>query len=186
MLYLAEVQNSGRLRGRRSLLKLLMRLESGLVWSPLAEETIVAASQINRPYPGLLVLVELDSSQRIGQIQEATPVLLKTLQNLSLLQAKLRHQQAEIEEWKNSLIYQAQILSKRTAEFEKRLQELRQLDGYQNPDRLKLLEYEYDTLQVQQLEVSGGRQKMQNLETEVASFVQQLHEELTELQLPNH
>lgn len=184
MLYLAQVQNSGSLIGRRTELKLLMRLKSGLVWSPLTEQSVLPAPDINRLHEGVLVLVELDAEGRVGRIQEATQLLIKTLQNFSTLQDKLRSQQVEIDAWKNSLIYQAQVLTRRAFEFEHRLAELRKSNLRHHPEQLKQLEYDYETLQLQRLEVTGARQKMEDLENEIDNFVQQIHEDLAEFKHP--
>lgn len=185
MLYLAQVQTTGSLIAKRSELKLLMRLESGLIWSPLPDQPVILAPEVSRLHKGILVLVEVDVNGQVGRVQEATQLLLKTLQHSSALQEKVRMQQAEIEAWKNSLIYQAQVLTQRALEFEERLAELRRthLQNHR-PEQLRQFEHEYETLQLQRREVIGARQKMQELEVEVAGFVHHLHEDLVKFQQP--
>lgn len=185
MLYLAQVQITGSLITKRLELKLLMRLESGLIWSPLPDQPLISAPEVGRLHDGVLVLVEVDVKGQVGRVQEATQLLLKTLQHSSALQEKIRLQQAEIEAWKNSLIYQAQVLTQRALEFEERLLELRRTHSQNHrPEKLRQLEYEYETLQLQRREVIGARQKMQELEVEVAGFVHQLHEDVAKFQQP--
>lgn len=187
MLYLAQVQTTGGLIAKRLELKLLMRLESGLIWSPLPDQPVISAPEVGRLRDGVLVLVEVDINGQVSKVQEATQLLLKTLQHSSALQEKVRMQQAEIEAWKNSLIYQAQVLTQRALEFEERLAELRRTPLHNHrPEQLRQLEHEYETLQLQRREVIGARQKMQELGAEVASFAHQLHEDLLKLQQPGN
>lgn len=155
-------QNRG-LINRRAELKLLAELKPGLVWAEINPEVIPApeASQFS---PGVLVLVELQSQHRIVKLQDATSLLVKSLQNTSLLQEKLSVQRAELNEWKYSLIYQAQVLNHRTTEFEQRLQELRCMEPSDRLDHLQKLGDEYDDLQMQRSEITGANQKMQNLD----------------------
>ena len=162
MLYLAQVQQSSGLINRKTELKLLAELKPGLVWSEMAPEVIPApeASQFSS---GVLVLAELQDQHRIVKVKDATSLLVKSLQKTSLLQEKLSVQRAELNEWKHSLIYQAQVLNHRTVEFEQRLQELRQMEAGDRLDQLKHLGDEYEDLQMQRSEINGASQKMQNL-----------------------
>ena len=133
MLYLAEVQKQkGGLLGSSSKtgLKLLACQRKDQSWTTVSEETIGAeeASKLN---DGVLVLVEINSSHQVQRIQEAGHPLVNILQNFSRQLEKFKNKEQEIDQWKESLTFQAQEFNRREMEMETRLEELQHLEEEQ-------------------------------------------------------
>ena len=150
MLYLAEVQKQkGGLLGSSSKtgLKLLACQRKDQSWATVSEETIGAeeASKLN---DGVLVLVEINSSHQVQRIQEAGHPLVNILQNFSRQLEKFKNKEQEIDQWKESLTFQAQEFNRREMEMETRLEELQHLEEEQQ---------QFDT----------QREEIQNLQAEI-------------------
>jgi hypothetical protein len=119
VLYLAEVQKkSGVFGGGKADLKLLacQRADS---WSAVPNQEIVAAEEANSLNPGALVLVDLTANKQVQRLRQDTPgELLKILQSFSRQIDKYKKNSEEIEQWKESLIFQSEELQRREEEIQ--------------------------------------------------------------------
>ncbi|MBD0387627.1 MAG: hypothetical protein ICV54_14185, partial [Nostoc sp. C3-bin3] len=156
-LYLAEVQKQkgGLLSGgAKTELKLLACQRTDQNWNTVSEEVIGAedASKLN---DGALVLVELNPNRQVQRIQEAGRPLVNILQNFSRQLEKFKLKEDEIDQWKQSLTFQAQELNRREMDMEVRSEQLQQLED------------ELQQLEEQKQEVDTSRQEIERLQTEV-------------------
>ncbi|AUB36969.1 Chromosome segregation ATPase [Nostoc flagelliforme CCNUN1] len=157
MLYLAEVQKQkgGLLSGGgKTELKLLACQRTDQNWSPVSEE-VIAAEDASKLNDGALVLVELNPNRQVQRIQEAGRPLVNILQNFSRQLEKFKLKEDEIDQWKQSLTFQAQELNRREMDMEVR------------SEQLQLLEEELQQLEEQKQEVDTSRQEIERLQTEV-------------------
>ncbi|WP_413171284.1 pilus motility taxis protein HmpF [Anabaena azotica] len=164
MLYLAEVQKQkgGLLGGgSKTELKLLACQRSDQNWSTVSEETIGAeeASKLN---DGALVLVELSPNRQVQRIQEAGRPLVNILQNFSRQMEKFKLKEDEIDQWKQSLMFQVQELNRREMDMESRWEQLQHL------------EHEVQDLEKQKQEVKSSREQIEQLRAEVERNRQEL------------
>ncbi|MTJ15502.1 pilus motility taxis protein HmpF [Dolichospermum sp. UHCC 0299] len=129
MLYLAEVQKpkSGLLGSGKSALKLIACQRNDQNWSPIPNEIIIAdqASKLN---DRALVLVELSPNRLVQRIQDAGRPLVNILQNFSQQVQKFKLKEEEIDQWKQSLMIQAQELNRRETEMEFRWEQVQRLE----------------------------------------------------------
>jgi hypothetical protein len=124
LLYLASIHDKTGFIHRQTELKLLAKLDDGMVWHPLPRVQVLV-SELGNPFSvGSLVIVETNDLQSVLSLKEATQLLVNALANVSLLHRKVREHQQEIDDWKSSLIYQTQVLSQRKLEIEKSLEEI--------------------------------------------------------------
>ncbi|MBD2688648.1 hypothetical protein H6G87_06090 [Synechococcus elongatus FACHB-1061] len=147
MLYLAEVGKRGGLFGGNKVefrLIAFQRPDEG--WQVLPEEEVLASDKTCDFSPGALVLLDLNNSRQVQRIQEATQRLLGFLREFSRLQERYRAQEAEVEQWKESLSIQSQELSRRQQEFENRQDQLQQLQA----ELFQLEEQKQEALAIQQ------------------------------------
>ncbi|WP_375505439.1 pilus motility taxis protein HmpF [uncultured Nostoc sp.] len=157
MLYLAEVQKQkgGLLSGGgKTELKLLACQRTDQNWSPVSEE-VIAAEDASKLNDGALVLVELNPNRQVQRIQEAGRPLVNILQNFSRQLEKFKLKEDEIDQWKQSLTFQAQELNRREMDMEVRSEQLHNME-----DELQQLEQ-------QKQEVDTSRQEIERLQTEV-------------------
>ena len=158
MLYLAEVQKqkSGLLGSGKSELKLIACQRNDQNWSPIPDEMIIAdeASKLN---DRALVLVELSPNRRVQQIQDARRPLVNILQNFSRQVEKFKLKEEEIDQWKQSLMIQAQELNRRETEMEFRWEQVQRL------------EYDSKRIDTQKHSVDTSRTEIDQLRTEVES-----------------
>ncbi|RUS96514.1 hypothetical protein DSM106972_087010 [Dulcicalothrix desertica PCC 7102] len=164
MLYLAEVQKQkgGLLGGgSKAELKLLACQRNDQSWSAVSEEVISAedASKLN---DGALVMVELSPTRQVQRIQEAGRPLATILQNYSRQVEKFKAKEEEINQWKESLTFQAQELSRRELEMEDRMAQLQQL------------EEECQNLDSEKQEVDNSRAEIETLKQEIEKRSQEL------------
>jgi chromosome segregation ATPase len=163
VLYLAEVQKQkgGLLSGGKAELKLLACQRNDQSWSSITEEVITAeeASKLN---DGAMVMVELSPQRQVQRIQEAGKPLVNILQNYSRLVEKFKAKEEEIDQWKESLTFQAQELSRRELEMEDRMAQLQQL------------EEECQNLDSQQQAVDSSRAEFERLTEEIERNRQEL------------
>nr|WP_202895393.1 pilus motility taxis protein HmpF [Iningainema tapete] len=162
-MYLAEVQKQkgGLLgSGAKTELKLLACQRTDQSWSTASEEA-VAAEEANKLNDGVLVLVEMNNRQ-VQRIQEASRPLVNVLQNFSRQVEKFKHKEEEIDQWKQSLTFQAQELNRREMDFEARLEQL------QNT------EVEIQRLEGQKQELETSREEIEQLRQEIARNRQEL------------
>ncbi|MBS9383155.1 MAG: pilus motility taxis protein HmpF [Dolichospermum sp. BR01] len=158
MMYLAEVQKqkSGLLGSGKSELKLIACQRNDQNWSPIPDEIIIAdeASKLN---DGALVLVELSPNRQVQRIQDAGRPLVNILQNFSRQVEKFKLQEEEIDQWKQSLIIQAQELNRRATEMEFRWEQVQRL------------EHDSKRIDTQKHSVDTSRTEIDRLRTEVES-----------------
>lgn len=164
MLYLAEVQKQkgGLLSGgSKTELKLLACQRSDQNWGNVSEETI-AADEASKLNDGALVLVELSPNRQVQRIQEAGRPLVNILQNFSRQMEKFKLKEDEIDQWKQSLMFQVQELNRREMDMESRLEQLQHL------------ETEVQSLEKNKQAVETSRQQIEKLRTEVERNRQEL------------
>ncbi|MBN3959040.1 pilus motility taxis protein HmpF [Nostoc sp. NMS8] len=164
MLYLAEVQKQkgGLLSGgAKTELKLLACQRTDQNWSPVSEE-VIAAEDASKLNDGALVLAELNPNRQVQRIQEAGRPLVNILQNFSRQLEKFKLKEDEIDQWKQSLTFQAQELNRREMDMEVRSEQLQQL------------EEELQHLEEQKQEVDTSRQEIERLQGEIERNRQEL------------
>ncbi|MBN3908923.1 MAG: hypothetical protein HWQ35_20925 [Nostoc sp. NMS1] len=157
MLYLAEVQKQkgGLLSGGgKTELKLLACQRTDQNWSTVSEE-VIAAEDASKLNDGALVLVELNPNRQVQRIQEAGRPLVNILQNFSRQLEKFKLKEDEIDQWKQSLTFQAQELNRREMDMEVRSEQLQNMEA------------ELQQLEQQKQEVDTSRQEIERLQTEV-------------------
>ncbi|MGA1285787.1 MAG: pilus motility taxis protein HmpF [Prochlorothrix sp.] len=159
MLYLAEVQkkSGGLLSSSKAVgLKLLAQQRSEDRWQVLANGDVLNSDQVGDFGPGTLVLVDVsDKSGKVQRVKESTRTILNSLQNISRFQDRLKDQEEEIEQWKQSLTYQSQELNRREMEMESRR------------DQMHQLETEMARLEKEKQEALSLREEAQHLRTEL-------------------
>ena len=172
MLYLAEVQKQkgGLLGGgAKTELKLLACQRTDQNWSTVSEDVIPGedASKLN---DGALVLVELNPNRQVQRIQEAGRPLVNILQNFSRQLEKFKLKEDEIDQWKQSLTFQAQELNRREMDMEVRSEQLQEMED------------ESQRLEEQKQEVDTSRQEIERLQAEVKRNRQELEGAWEQLQ----
>ena len=143
MLYLAEVQIQKGFMGNKAMIKLLACQRSEQNWSSVSEELIELAEP-GTLKDGALVLVEVANKKIQRPPQDAARPLIGILQKFSTLQGKFEGQEEEIEQWKQSLTFQAQELNRREMELVAREDELAQLE--EEAEKLEEKRQEIQTL----------------------------------------
>ncbi|MBH8551869.1 hypothetical protein I8751_05645 [Nostocaceae cyanobacterium CENA357] len=164
MLYLAEVQKQkGGLLGGSSKteLKLLACQRTDQNWSTVSEE-VIAAEEASKLNDGALVLVELNPNRQVQRIQEAGRPLVNILQNFSRQLEKFKLKEDEIDQWKESLTFQAQEMNRREMDMEARLEQLQQMED------------EFQQLESQKQEVETSREQIEQLQAEIERNRQEL------------
>jgi DNA repair ATPase RecN len=157
VLYLAEVQKQkgGLLGGGKTELKLLACQRIDESWSTVSEE-VLPAEEASKFSDGVLVLVEMNPNRKVQRIQEAGRPLVNILQNFSRQLQKFKLLEEEINQWKQSLTFQAQEFNRREMDMEERLEQLQQMED------------EFQRLEVQQQQVEASRQEIEKLQTEIS------------------
>ncbi|MBE9051895.1 hypothetical protein IQ243_15985 [Nostocales cyanobacterium LEGE 11386] len=164
MLYLAEVQKQkgGLLSGgAKTELKLLACQRTDQNWSTVSEE-VIAAEDASKLNDGALVLVELNPNRQVQRIQEAGRPLVNILQNFSRQLEKFKLKEDEIDQWKESLTFQAQEMNRREMDMEARLEQLQQM------------EEEFQRLETQKQEVETSHEQISQLQAEIERHRQEL------------
>ncbi|YAF96903.1 MAG: pilus motility taxis protein HmpF [Nodularia sp. CChRGM 3473] len=164
MLYLAEVQKQkgGLLSGgAKTELKLLACQRTDQNWSTVSEE-VIAAEDASKLNDGALVLVELNPNRQVQRIQEAGRPLVNILQNFSRQLEKFKLKEDEIDQWKESLTFQAQEMNRREMDMEARLEQLQQM------------EEEFQRLETQKQEVETSHEQISQLQAEIERNRQEL------------
>lgn len=173
MLYLAEVQKkSGGLLSSSKVvgLKLLAQQRSEDRWQVLANGDVLNSDQVGDFGPGTLVLVDVsDKSGKVQRVKESTRTILNSLQNISRFQDRLKDQEEEIEQWKQSLTYQSQELNRREMEMESRRDQMHQLES------------EMSRLEKEKQEAISLREEAQHLRTELDNRDQELKQAWAQL-----
>ncbi|ACA99372.1 conserved hypothetical protein [Picosynechococcus sp. PCC 7002] len=130
MLYLAEVKKTKGFMGSKTEIKLLACERNDRSWSTVPGEELVPADELSNFNDGTLVIVNLGNNRTIqGSPEIATNRLLTVLQNFSRLMDKSKSQEEEIEQWRQSLTYQADELNRRQEEMNSRLDQIEETEA---------------------------------------------------------
>jgi DNA repair exonuclease SbcCD ATPase subunit len=163
VLYLAEVQKkSGVFGGGKAELKLLacQRADS---WSATPNEEIISAEEANSLNPGVLVLVDLTANKQVQRLRQDTAgELLKILQSFSRQIEKYKKESDEIDQWKESLIFQSEELQRREEETQAQLEKL-------------------DRIEAESEQLAQERQEMDSVRSEAAKLKEELDKNRQEL-----
>ena len=130
MLHLAIVQQATGEVG----LRLLARQEGEYTWTVITEEIVIPAQEANNTYvlsEGLLALVELSSTGRILNFQNATNWVLDLVQvylTSGITPDFLQQECERSEEWRQNLTLQNQELARRLLELEARREQIEALE----------------------------------------------------------
>ncbi len=160
MQYLAEVkkQTKGFISGLKTEFKLLACQHNDQTWSAVPGDEVIVTEEVNYQVgEGALLILTLASNRQIQGFPElAGAELVRQLQKLSRLSEKIKDQREEVEQWKQSLTYQSQELSRREMEMEGRLEQLEEMEGeLQTLERRRHeLENSWESLQQQQEQLS--------------------------------
>jgi chromosome segregation ATPase len=127
----------------------------------VSEETI-AAEEASKLNDGALVLVELSPNRQVQRIQEAGRPLVNILQNFSRQVEKFKLKEDEIDQWKQSLMFQVQELNRREMDMEARWEQLQSLEN------------EVDRLEQQKQEIATSREEIERLKKEYERHKQEL------------
>ncbi|MEB3182239.1 MAG: pilus motility taxis protein HmpF [Nostocaceae cyanobacterium] len=158
MLYLAEVQKQkgGLLGGGKAELKLLACQRTDQSWSNVSGDDILPLDDASKLTDGALVMVELNPTNRqIQRIQEAGRQVANFLQNLSRHVEKYKLKEEEIDQWKQSLTFQAQELNRREMDLEVRQEAVQQR------------EEDLERLEAQQQQVESRLEEVGRLREEI-------------------
>ena len=161
MLYLAEVkkQTKGFIGGYKTELKLLACQHKDQTWSAIAGNDILTYDETNSIGEGALLLVNLsDNRQLQGNPELAGAEMVRQLQKISRLMERNKEDQEKIDQWKQSLTYQSEILNRQKMEMEARI------------DQIERIEAEFDYLE-------GKRQELENLKQQLIEQQRHLEEE---------
>lgn len=158
MLYLAEVQKQkgGLLGGGKAELKLLACQRTDQSWSNVSGDDMLPLDDASKLTDGALVMVELNPTNRqIQRIQEAGRQVANFLQNLSRQVEKYKLKEEEIDQWKQSLTFQAQELNRREMDLEVRQEAVQQR------------EEDLERLEAQQQQVESRLEEVGRLREEI-------------------
>ncbi|MBE8994238.1 pilus motility taxis protein HmpF [Microcystis aeruginosa] len=161
MLYLAEVkkQTKGFISGYKTELKLLACQHKDQTWSAIAGNDILTYDETNSRGEGALLLVNLsDNRQLQGNPELAGAEMVRQLQKISRLIDRNKEDQEKIDQWKQSLTYQSEILNRQKMEMEARIEQIERIEA------------EFDYLE-------GKRQELENLKQQLIEQQQHLEEE---------
>jgi chromosome segregation ATPase len=117
----------------------------------IADEEYISMPTAEHYADGVLVLAELSSTRQISELQEATPWILKLVEQYlsSRLTPSMLQEEAErAEQWRQSLTLQSQELGRRAIETEARREKLLEMEEGLKLERRQLEEREA-LLQVQ-------------------------------------
>jgi chromosome segregation ATPase len=159
VLYLAEVkkQTKGFIGGYKIELKLLACQHNDQTWSAIPGDDILICDETNSRGEGALLLVNLSNNRQLqGNPELAGAEMVRQLQKISRLMERSKEDQEKIEQWKQSLTYQSEILNRQKMEMEARIEQIEQIEA----------EFQYLDHQRQELETLKQQLKEQqrNLE----------------------
>lgn len=179
MLYIAEVkrQTKGFIGGTKTILQLLACQRNDQSWSAVSGEE-VPYEEAMQFGDGALVMVTLINRQVQGQPEPAGERIVGMLQSFSRSMEKFRSQEEEIEEWKQSLTYQAQELNRRELELETSREQLERQE-----DELERLEQQRQEIEASlaQLEQQRGQAGKQTLDEDGVAVATPRADELQKL-----
>ncbi|RUR76745.1 pilus motility taxis protein HmpF [Chlorogloeopsis fritschii PCC 9212] len=179
MLYLAEVQKQkgSLLTGAgKTEIKLLACQRTDQSWSTVSED-VIAAEEASKLNDGALILVEMTPQRQVQRIQEAGRPLVNILQNFSRQQEKIKVKEEEIDQWKESLTFQAQELNRRELEIETRLEQLENME-----DEFQRLETEKQAVETSCAEMEKLREEVERNRQELEGAWEHLRGEQRRLE----
>ena len=186
MLYLAEVkkQTRGFIGGYKTELKLLACQHKDQTWSAIPGEDILTYDETNSLGEGALLLVNLSNNRQLqGNPELAGAEMVRQLQKISRLMERSKKDQEKIEQWKQSLTYQSEILNRQKMEMETRIEQIEQIEAeFEYLERKKQeLETLKQQLNEQQRHLEEGQincNSYPNLSPEKQQFIRSLAERL--------
>ncbi|MFM8300348.1 MAG: pilus motility taxis protein HmpF [Microcystis aeruginosa] len=186
MLYLAEVkkQTRGFISGYKTELKLLACQHKDQTWSAIAGNDILTCDETNSIGEGALLLVNLsDNRQLQGKPELAGAEMVRQLQKISRLMERSKKDQEKIEQWKQSLTYQSEILNRQKMEMEARIEQVEQIEAEfdyleRKRQELKTLKQQLNEQQRQLEEGQINYNSYPNLSPEQQQFIRSLMERL--------
>ena len=186
MLYLAEVkkQTRGFISGYKTELKLLACQHNDQTWSAIPGEDILTYDETNSLGEGALLLVNLSNNRQLqGNPELAGAEMVRQLQKISRLMERSKKDQEKIEQWKQSLTYQSEILNRQKMEMETRIEQIEQIEA--EFEYLERKRQELETLKQQLNEQQRHLEEGQincnsypNLSPEKQQFIRSLAERL--------
>ena len=186
MLYLAEVkkQTRGFIGGYKTELKLLACQHNDQTWSAIPGEDILTYDETNSLGEGALLLVNLSNNRQLqGNPELAGAEMVRQLQKIARLMERSKKDQEKIEEWKQSLTYQSEILNRQKMEMETRIEQIEQIEA--ELEYLERKRQELETLKQQLNEQQRHLEEGQinfnsspNLSPEKQQFIRSLAERL--------
>ncbi len=186
MLYLAEVkkQTRGFIGGYKTELKLLACQHNDQTWSAIPGEDILIYDETNSLGEGALLLVNLSNNRQLqGNPELAGAEMVRQLQKISRLMERSKKDQEKMEQWKQSLTYQTEILNRQKMEMETRIEQIEQIEA--EFEYLERKRQELETLKQQLNEQQRHLEEGQincnsypNLSPEKQQFIRSLAERL--------
>jgi chromosome segregation ATPase len=188
VLYLAEVkkQTRGFIGGYKTELKLLACQHKDQTWSAIPGEDILTYDETNSRGEGALLLVNLSNNRQLqGNPELAGAEMVRQLQKISRLMERSKKDQEKIEQWKQSLTYQSEILNRQKMEMETRIEQIEQIEA--ELEYLERKRQELETLKQQLNEQQRHLEEGQinhnsypNLSPEQQQFIRSLAERLAD------
>jgi chromosome segregation ATPase len=186
VLYLAEVKKQirGFIGGYKTELKLLACQHNDQTWSAIPGEDILTYDETNSLGEGALLLVNLSNNRQLqGNPELAGAEMVRQLQKIARLMERSKKDQEKIEEWKQSLTYQSEILNRQKMEMETRIEQIEQIEA--EFEYLERKRQELETLKQQLNEQQRHLEEGQinfnsspNLSPEKQQFIRSLAERL--------
>ena len=186
MLYLTEVkkQTRGFIGGYKTELKLLACQHNDQTWSAIPGEDILTYDETNSLGEGALLLVNLSNNRQLqGNPELAGAEMVRQLQKIARLMERSKKDQEKIEQWKQSLTYQSEILNRQKMEMETRIEQIEQIEA--EFEYLERKRQELETLKQQLNEQQRHLEEGQinfnsspNLSPEKQQFIRSLAERL--------
>jgi chromosome segregation ATPase len=154
--YLAELQKTQAAfgLGGNASVRLLARNTGENIWLPITNEQVLSvqdSSQAKDFKDGQMVVAEVVGNNQVQSIQDAAKKIVNILQVFSRSQEKYKSAEEEVEQWKQSLNFQAQELHRREQEVERELQQIEELES----------KFEHERAELEQLRHSIELQKAQ-------------------------
>ncbi len=139
MHYLAKVHKKAFLGGAE--LTLLAVQSSDTVWERLAKERLVDTPQLLVFPEGSLVLVEVDGSNQVLEVEDAIPWVLTLVEQYlayGITPAALEQEIERAERWRQSLTLKSQEVDRRALETAARRDEIQELERSLKQEREEL------------------------------------------------
>jgi chromosome segregation ATPase len=186
VLYLGEVKKQirGFIGGYKTELKLLACQHNDQTWSAIPGEDILTYDETNSLGEGALLLVNLSNNRQLqGNPELAGAEMVRQLQKIARLMERSKKDQEKIDQWKQSLTYQSEILNRQKMEMETRIEQIEQIEA--EFEYLERKRQELETLKQQLNEQQRHLEEGQinfnsspNLSPEKQQFIRSLAERL--------